>query len=308
MRILVLGAGAVGGYFGGRLHEAGEDVTFLVRSQRKQQLDEAGLVIRSTHGDYQARVKTIVTGEAADPFDVVLFSVKAYHLEQSFIDLEPYVSEKTMVIPLLNGITHLARLDEVFGKERVLGGLCFIETTLNEAGEIEQFSDQHDLVFGERDGSTSKRVERFQSAIHKTKVNGSKSDKIKVAMWQKYLFLSVFSGITSLMGESIGPIREVPGGRETIQELVSEVAIVAHSQEPELNEGVADITFSILDNLSGSMKSSMLRDIEKKGEVEADHLHGALLKMAPEGAELPRLTAVYAFLKVYEGKRQQGRL
>ncbi|SFS77077.1 ketopantoate reductase family protein [Marininema halotolerans] len=305
MRILVLGAGAVGGYFGGRLHEAGQDVTFLVRPGRKKQMDEQGLVIHSTHGDYQAKVKTISAGEQAEPFDVVLLSVKAYHLEQSLIDLAPYVGKNTMVIPLLNGVTHLAKLDEAFGEEKVIGGLCFIETTLNEKGEIEQYSEQHDIVFGERDGQRSERVERFKRAFDQAKATGSRSEKIKVSMWQKYLFIAVFSGITSLMGESIGPIREAPGGRETIRELVREVALIAYNQEPELNEGVAEITFSILDHLDASMKASMLRDIEKYGEVEADHLHGSLLKMAPEGVSLPRLTMVYAFLKVYEGKRKQ---
>ncbi|MCK7605433.1 hypothetical protein L3V64_003480 [Geobacillus stearothermophilus] len=138
MRVLVVGAGAVGGYFGGRLLEKGVDVTFLVRERRKRELEERGLVIRSVHGDAVLAPKLIAAGERTEPFDLVVFSNKAYHLAGAIADAKPYVGETTMILPLLNGMAHMDVVRESFGDDKVLGGLCFIETTLNEKGEIVQ--------------------------------------------------------------------------------------------------------------------------------------------------------------------------
>ena len=158
MRVLVVGAGAVGGYFGGRLLEKGVDVTFLVRERRKKQLQERGLVIHSVHGDAVLSPKLLVTGEQAEPFDVVIFSNKAYHLPEAIRDAKPYVGEATMILPLLNGMAHMDMLWKEFGKDNVLGGLCFIEATLNENGEIVQTSASHDVRFGEWSGERTERV------------------------------------------------------------------------------------------------------------------------------------------------------
>ncbi|MFC4076371.1 ketopantoate reductase family protein [Salinithrix halophila] len=303
MRILILGAGAVGGYFGGRLLEKGEDVTFLVRPRRKQQLEESGLVIRSVHGDYKASVKAITSGEDAGTFDAVVLGVKAYHLERSLADLRSYVGEKTLILPLLNGVTHLDRLQEVFKPEQVVGGLCFIETTLNEKGEIEQYSHRHDVYMGELDGSDSERINRLFQVFDGARMTVKKSKCILADMWQKYTFISTFSGITSLMNSSIGPVMAAPGGRETVRRLLDEIVEVARSKEPALDVELAERVFTTLESLEPTMKSSMLRDIEKGGAVEADHLHGSLIHMAPAGTDLPLLKAVYAYLKTYEFHR-----
>lgn len=149
MRILVVGAGAVGGYFGGRLAEKGEDVTFLVRDKREHQLKEHGLHIESVQGDYHYQPKTIKAEEKAEPFDVVILSTKAYHLKGAIDSLNPFVGENTMILPLLNGMSHVDDLIQAFGEEKVIGGLCFVESTLDGSGKVIQTSPIHDLVFGE---------------------------------------------------------------------------------------------------------------------------------------------------------------
>ncbi|OYD07489.1 ketopantoate reductase family protein [Paludifilum halophilum] len=303
-RILVLGAGAVGGYFGGRLLEKGCDVTFLVRPRRKKQLVEQGLVIRSIHGDYRSPVRAITAGEKAGPFDIVLLSVKAYHLEQALPTIRPYVSDQTWILPLLNGIVHLDRLKREFSPDRVLGGLCFIETTLTEQGEVEQYSRRHDLVFGELDRRETDRIRRLEELFRGARIQARASNDILREMWNKYIFISTFSGITSLMNSSIGPVLQSGYGTEITRRLLEEIVRVARGKEPSLHEGTADQTYSTIRHLEPTMKSSMLRDIEKNMPVEADHLHGALIRMAPEGVDLPLLKTVFSFLKTYESRLQ----
>ncbi|MED4202397.1 ketopantoate reductase family protein [Neobacillus mesonae] len=301
MRILVVGAGAVGGYFGGRLLEKGEDVTFLVREGRKKQLAETGLVLESVHGNVTLTPKTILSGEEADPFDLILLSTKAYHLKGAIESFQEYVSEKTAILPLLNGISHYHQLIAEFGEERVLGGLCFIETTLDQEGRIIQTSVKHDLVFGERSGERTERVLKIEDAFSGTKVGYRLSDDISRDLWNKYLFISTMSGITTLMRAPIGPIREQSSGRAVITKLLEEIVFVMkHAGAPFSDDAVAQ-QLNQIDSLGYSMKSSMQRDMEKLSQVEADHLHGYLLDIAnKEKILVPVLEAVYTNLKVYE--------
>lgn len=301
MRILVVGAGAVGGYFGGRLLEKGEDVTFLVREGRKKQLAETGLVLESVHGNVTLTPKTILSGEEADPFDLILLSTKAYHLKGAIESFQEYVSEKTAILPLLNGISHYHQLIAEFGEERVLGGLCFIETTLDQEGRIIQTSAKHDLVFGERSGERTERVLKIEDAFTGTKVGYRLSDDISRDLWNKYLFISTMSGITTLMRAPIGPIREQSSGRAVITKLLEEIVFVMkHAGAPFSDDAVAQ-QLNQIDSLGYSMKSSMQRDMEKLSQVEADHLHGYLLDIAnKEKILVPVLEAVYTNLKVYE--------
>ncbi|AZU60831.1 ketopantoate reductase family protein [Neobacillus mesonae] len=301
MRILVVGAGAVGGYFGGRLLEKGEDVTFLVREGRKKQLAETGLVLESVHGNVTLTPKTILSGEEAGPFDLILLSTKAYHLKGAIESFQEYVSEKTAILPLLNGISHYHQLIAEFGEERVLGGLCFIETTLDQEGRIIQTSAKHDLVFGERSGERTERVLKIEDAFTGTKVGYRLSDNISRDLWNKYLFISTMSGITTLMRAPIGPIREQSSGRAVITKLLEEIVFVMkHAGAPFSDDAVAQ-QLNQIDSLGYSMKSSMQRDMEKLSQVEADHLHGYLLDIAnKEKILVPVLEAVYTNLKVYE--------
>ncbi|MGK5506841.1 2-dehydropantoate 2-reductase [Brevibacillus formosus] len=305
MKVLVLGAGGIGGYFGGRLVESGVDVTFLVRERRYKQLQERGLRIQSVHGDLLLEQPQLIrAGEEAGPFDVVLLSNKAYTLEDSVNAIAPYVGEDTVVIPLLNGIAHMELLWNRFGRERVLGGLCFIETTLNADGDVVQTSPIHDTVFGEWEGGKSERVERIEQAF--SKINGTMraSANIQREAWHKYLFIATFSGITTLMNSAVGPIRDSAWGVELTRQLADEIASVMNALEAPIKPDIVDKQMETFQNQRPQTKSSMLRDMEKGLPVEADHLQGYLLERAEQkGLSTPLLKVVYNNLKVYEQKR-----
>ncbi len=305
MKVLVLGAGGIGGYFGGRLVESGVDVTFLVRERRYKQLQERGLRIQSIHGDLLLEQPQLIqAGEEVGPFDVVLLSNKAYTLEDSVDAIAPYVGEDTVVIPLLNGIAHMELLWNRFGRERVLGGLCFIETTLNADGDVVQTSPIHDTVFGEWEGGKSERVERIEQAF--SKINGTMraSANIQREAWHKYLFIATFSGITTLMNSAVGPIRDSAWGVELTRQLADEIASVMNALEAPIKPDIVDKQMETFLNQRPQTKSSMLRDMEKGLSVEADHLQGYLLERAEQkGLSTPLLKVVYNNLKVYEQKR-----
>lgn len=301
MRILVLGAGGVGGFFGGRLVEKGEDVTFLVRSKRKKQLEERGLVIRSVNGDFSFQPKLITKEDQTAPFDVILFSTKAYHLNEAIQDLKPFVGESTVIIPLLNGIAHVSLLQKEFGEEKVIGGLCFIETTLNDQGEIVQTSAANRLMFGEMKSQDSERIKHISKAFAGTKSSFVLSENITQDMWHKYLFITVMSGVTTLMRAPIGPIRESEGGRDFIQNLFEECMQIMRCIGAPIKDNIVQEHMKIIDKISYNMKSSMQRDMEKGSSIEGTHLQGYLLDVAQQfSIEAPLLGAVYQNLKVYE--------
>jgi 2-dehydropantoate 2-reductase len=301
MRILVVGAGAVGGYFGGRLAEKGEDVTFLVREGRKKQLEKTGLVINSVHGNATLTPKMLVAGEEAGLFDLIILSTKAYHLDGAIASFKQYVSEETAILPLLNGMYHFDRLTEEFGEERILGGLCFIESTLDKDGMVIHTSPKHDIVFGERSGERTERILKIERAFSGTNTGYRLSDNISRDNWNKYLFITAVSGITSLMSSPVGPIREVPSSRATLTLLLKEIASLARLAGAPLREEVETNIMTQIDSLAYLMKSSMQRDMEKSSQVEADHLQGYLLEIAQRNQlAVPILEAVYGNLKVYE--------
>lgn len=301
MRVLVVGAGAVGGYFGGRLLENGTDVTFLVREKRQAQIQEYGLKIDSVHGDAFFHPKTIVSGEEAEPFDLILLSTKAYHLNGAIADFRQYVTESTVIMPLLNGILHFGILAEEFGEEKVIGGLCFVESTLGQNGEIIQTSPTHDLVFGERSGEKTERILKIAESFKGANANFRLSEDINRDLWQKYLFISTMSGITTLMRSPIGPIREQKSGRGTISRLLKEIIAVMKRADAPLVANAEEVVMKQMDGLGFEMKSSMQRDMEKSLPVEADHLHRFLLELAgKEQISAPVLEAIYANLKIYE--------
>ena len=309
MKILIVGAGAIGGYFGGRLLEKGEDVTFLVREKRQQLLRSNGLVVESIHGDMRfAEPKTILAGENTEPYDVILVSTKSYHLDGAVESIQPYVGNETMVLPLLNGIAHLDVLTEAFGAEKVIGGLCFIETTLTQDGKIVQTSPIHDLVFGERNGEKTERILQLEEAFSGTKASFRLSEKIEQEMWHKYLFITSLSGITSLFRSPIGPIRDQEHGWKTIESLVHETAEIMDKIDAPLAAGAMDGILGRMKEIGHGMKSSLQRDMEKSLLTEADHLFGYLLEKAEQsGLTAPILSAIYANVKIYESELGAGK-
>ncbi|MFY0544372.1 ketopantoate reductase family protein [Brevibacillus sp. H7] len=305
MKVLVLGAGAVGGYFGARLWEKGADVTFLVRENRRRQLLERGLRVNSIHGDIHMEApKLISAGERVEKYDVILLSNKAYHLADSIASIADYVGSETVVLPLLNGMAHMEQLQARFGAERVLGGLCFIESTLNEHGDVIQTSPTHEAVYGEWEGGRSARIDELDRVFSGAKATIRVSENIQRDMWHKYLFITTLSGMTTLMNAAVGPIRDAQFGMELTRQLAEEIALVMRTLQAPIDEDIVDKQMKVFMNQGYSMKSSMLRDMEKGLPVEADHLQGWLLSHAEKhGLSTPLLKIVYNNLKVYEIKR-----
>lgn len=301
MKILIVGAGGIGGYFGARLMETGQDVTFLVRSRRKAQLEQTGLNIKSVNGDVKLVPKLITAQQQEEQFDLVILTVKSYQLEDAIEDIRPFVGVDGMILPLLNGISHVDDLVAAFGEERVLGGLCFIETTLDENGTIVQTSPMNQLVFGERSGKETGRILEVQRAFEGTKADFSLSANIEQDMWHKYLFITAMSGITAAMESPIGPIRDLESGQRTIAALLQELVSVMKAIGAPVKETIAEDQLAKINSLQPGMKSSMQRDMEKGQAIEADHLQGYLLeKAAAEKIAVPVLDAIYTKLKLYE--------
>lgn len=305
MKILVVGAGAIGGYFGGRLAEKGEDVTFLVRENRKKQLTKTGLKIKSVNGDVELSPQLLIAGETEEKFDVVLVSTKSYQLTAAMEDIQLHIKEDGIILPLLNGVSHMDELIEAFGEEKVIGGLCFIESTLNENGVIVQTSPIHQLVFGERTREETTRIKRLKSIFEDTKADFILSEDINQDMWHKYVFITAMSGLTSLMESPIGPIRNLESGQRVILEFLNEITLIMKKIDAPIKDDIVDIQYKRINEMNESMKSSMQRDMEKSMPLEAEHLQGYLLGKAREhNLEVPILDIIYTKLALYEKLRK----
>src|SRR5215471_9258092 len=230
MRVLVVGAGAIGGYFGGRMLQAGRDVTFLVRPKRAGELAAAGLVIKSPNGDVTLKnPPTVQADTLKDKFDVVLLSCKAYDLQDAIKSFAPAVGDKTAIIPLLNGMLHLDMLDSKFGRERVLGGLCAIAVTLNDKREVVQLQPMQSLTFGERDGKTSERV-RAIAEVFAGVSGATTSEHVMQDMWEKWVFLAAIAASTCLIRAPVGMILAAPGGKDFMLGILDECKAVATAE------------------------------------------------------------------------------
>lgn len=302
MKILVVGAGAIGGYFGGRLLEKGQNVTFLVRQNRKAMLEKTGLQIESINGNAKLVPRLITINDIGETFDLILISTKSYHLAQAIEHVRPFVKKETIILPLLNGIAHLDQLIEAFGENAVIGGLCFIETTLDEHGTILQKSPGHQLIYGERSGELTPRIEKLKEVFNGANASFKLSTQITQDMWHKYLFITALSGITALMETPIGPIMELETGRHTVKSFLEELAAIMRKMKAPITETITTELFNKVSVMNYDMKSSMQRDLEKSLPLEADHLQGYLLEHA-HGMPVPILKTIYTKLKIYENNR-----
>jgi 2-dehydropantoate 2-reductase len=305
MRVLVVGAGAIGGYFGGRLLAAGRDVTFLVRPRRAAELANAGLVIKSPNGDVTLKnPPTVQAGKFSEKFDVVLLSCKAFDLDDAIQSFAPAVGPRTSIIPLLNGMLHLDALDDKFGSERVLGGLCAIAATLNEAREVVQLNPMQSLNFGERDGRLSDRVRAIAEVTASGKFGSVASENIVQEMWEKWVFLASLAASTCLMRTSVGNILAVPGGKDFILGVLDECSEVASAEGHAPSGPFFQRTRGMLTAEGSQITASMFRDIKAGAPVEADHVIGDLIARGDAAkVPVPRLRIAYTHLKAYEKQR-----
>ena len=308
MKILVLGAGGIGGYFGGRLAQAGADVTFLVRPRRREQLARAGLVVESPKGDFRIPAKTVLAEEAKAVYDLVLFTCKAYDLE-SAMNAVAGAMKKAVLVPMLNGIAHLEKLDARFGAKNVMGGTCQINVMLRPDGTVYHADPLQRIIFGERDKSRSARADAFAAELGKTPVDWSLSPDIELEMWEKIVFLCALATCTCLFRGNVREIMAAPGGREAMQRaLDANVEIARKEGHAPRAEPIERARARLMDP-EGTWSASMLRDLEGGGQVEADHIVGWMLERARRhGVDDAMLSVAFTHLKTYENRRKAQRL
>jgi len=302
MRMLVVGAGSTGGFFGTRLVQAGRDVTFLVRPGRAARLRERGLRLKSPYGDAVVQPKLVAAGEIDGPYDAVLLTVKSFALEAALEDFAPAVGKGTIILPVLNGMRHMDRLAARFGRNSVGGCAAKVAATLDEEGSIVQLAPFQEIAYGEMDGSRSSRIMAVDEFMRGASFEARLSANIALEMWEKWALLATLGGATCLMRGNLGEIEASPGGSEFLSRFFEEVVSVIGTVGMRLEPAFLAQTRTLLAAAKGSpLTSSMYRDLLAQRPIEADQIVGDLLARA-RGTPLPTplLAAAYTHLGVYQ--------
>ncbi len=299
MKILVLGAGAVGGYFGGRMAEKGMDVTFLVREKKKQQLRQNGLVIKSPKGDFSIQPNLITMNKVESIFDIILFTNKAYDLDE-ILQLTFPVKDGAIVIPLLNGYSHMEKLRNKFPNARVFGGIAHIFSTLSKEGEIHHFNDIHSLTFGHLSNTDETDGRKFFYACSSANFTLKYSDNINVDLWHKWILIATVAGATTLFNATIGEIASTEHGRSFINALHDECISIAKSEKIEVNADELTQQGQFLSDKKSTWNSSMRRDMLNNSKIECVHIFLELIKIADKKNVLcPSLKTVMINGEIY---------
>lgn len=307
MTILVVGAGATGGYFGARLAQAGRDVTFLVRPRRAEQLRERGLRITGPGADLdESRVVAprLVTADQLSGFaDIVLVSVKATALESAISDFAPAVGPRTAVIPFLNGMAHLAVLTKRFGEPTVLGGVVIVAAQLSEAGDILKLGPTASMTIGTQDGVRSERLESAYDQLAGAGFDASISDDIVSQMWAKWVFIATIGALTGLMRGTVGDIVAVPGGVELGPAILAEAAAVAAAAGyPVPTDRLAQIRQTVTEDGS-PVTASISRDVAEGKPAEVEAMLGDLTRRGAElGVPTPLMDLATMNLRIYNNE------
>ena len=301
MRILVVGAGSTGGYFGGRLAQAGRDVTFLVRPGRAAKLQADGLQIVSPHGDVTLTPQWVTADALREPFDVILLTVKAFSLEAALNDLTPAVGPSTMILPVLNGMKHVDMIIDRFGKAALVGCVCKVATIIDESGRIIQLMKLQDLAYGELSGEPSARTAQLDAIMQNAGFDARLSHSIEREMWEKWILLATIGGITCLMRGNVGQIEAAPGGADFALQFLAECVATATASGHPPSAAFLMATQALVTAKGSTQTSSMYRDLEGGKRVEADQIIGDLLTRAQRlQVPAPLLSAAYTHLSIYQ--------
>jgi 2-dehydropantoate 2-reductase len=304
MRILVLGAGAVGGYFGGRLAEAGRDVTFLVRPARSALLAEHGLVVASPLGDFTLRPQLVTADTLTSPFDLIILTAKHYDLDQAIAAIRPAVGPRTAVLPLLNGLVHLDRLADAFGAAAVLGGVAYVGASLQPDGSIRHHNRLSGIAFGDRSGGIGERVQAIAAEFAGSKVDAPGSADVMLDMWEKFVMITTMAGMNCLMRGTIGDIVATEDGAMLIRQFFAENQAVATAAGFAPRPAYCEQILAMLTAPGSVNNASMHHDLAHGSRTEAEWIVGDMRRRAIAlGAATPLLRAAYAHLQVYENHR-----
>ncbi len=306
MRLLFLGAGGTGGYFGGRASQAGADVTFLVRPARAALLREQGLRIESPRGNATVTPKIVTQAELKGPYDVVVLSCKAYDLDSAIEAIRPAVGPDTVILPIMNGVLQYEVLDREFGAHRVLGGLCQINATLGAQGEVLHLGQHANIVFGERAGDPrSARCVALEAALTGGEYTHVLSENIYQDIWEKYVFLSTLAAATCLMRGTVGQIASTDHGVDFLRGLLGETQAVAAASGHAVRPQADAMALKVFSDPTQPMTASMFRDLRQGLSVEADHIVGDMVHRAKTlGVDATYLRVAYTHLQVYQAQRK----
>ena len=280
MRILVMGSGGVGGYFGGLLARSGEEVAFVARGAHLAALQSRGLRIRSVHGDFDVAARAMQDPAELGAADLILFCVKAYDSETAANQLRPALGGRTVVLSLQNGVNAVERLEPFFGKGNVLPGAVYVDASIAAPGVIEQRSAFRRIVLGEAKGPASQRVERIADALRRAGAEVEARDDMMAALWEKYHYICALSGMTGATRSSIGPILACPDTRELFDDAVREVYAVCLAEGISIDAGIVDRTLAMARHARPGTKSSLLHDLEQGKPLEVEILSGYLARRA----------------------------
>ncbi|MEG3133614.1 ketopantoate reductase family protein [Rouxiella sp. T17] len=310
MRILVVGAGATGGYYGARLTQAGNDVTFLVREKRAAALRKSGLQVQTPEGIFSVQPQLLLASELASqpaskviiqPFDLIILTVKGFSLEAVLEEFAPVVGEQTLILPVLNGMNHLEIIQQRFGKHRALGGLCRINATLDEHGQVHQMTALEELIYGEVSGETTERITKVHEALQVAGITARLSKNIVSEMWEKWLFLASVGGIACLMRGNMGQVSRAAGGLEFIRAFVEEVVSIVVAGGYQERPQVKANTIKELSNPESVQTTSMYRDMIQGLPVEAKQILGDLVEISKRAVlSTPLMNAAYTHMSVYQ--------
>ncbi|WP_273835268.1 ketopantoate reductase family protein [Guptibacillus sedimenti] len=302
MNIIIIGAGALGTYFGARWIESGANVSFFVREGRKKQIEREGLQVTSVKGDTRISSPTLLTNpsQASAP-NLVLLGVKGYHLDETIPVLKEFVAKGAKVLPILNGIEHISILKEELGEEAVLGGLSYIIATLDNRGHVHHTSELHELIFGPLHPSQKEICATLNEINERANFNSQLTSTIEEEMWKKYMFISAMSGITTAGDIHTGTIRAIPETLKLVENVMMEIKTLASYYDVHINQEDIDRRMKSFHSLPYEATSSMHQDKRKKNNLEVEHLQGGALRLAEKvELKLPYTETLYRLIKPYE--------
>lgn len=308
MRFTIFGTGGVGGYFGGKLARAGEDVTFIARGGHLLAIQQAGLSVESIGGDFLVHpAKATDLPQSIGVVDVIILAVKSWQLEDAVIQMKPLVGDDTVIVPLMNGVEHMETLVNAFGWEHVLGGVCRISAFISEAGHIKHVGIDPFISFGEWNGKNSERVSRLYDAFKNISgITSQVNENIELAMWEKYLLISAFSGVGAVTRAPVGVFRSIPETRAMFRRALEEVALVANSRGVALTENSVQIVMDRIDQTQPDTMASMQKDVLAGRPSELEAQTGALVRMAHAAdVSVPTHEFIYASLLPMEKKARE---
>ncbi|WP_239615742.1 ketopantoate reductase family protein [Cohnella mopanensis] len=303
MKVVIVGAGAIGGFIAARMLEAGIDVTLMVREGRKRWLEENGLCVKSPIGDYRGHPPLLTSGQSGGPFDLAILASKAYGLTEALAQLRPYLHPRSVILPYLNGIKHMEQILDSYPGQPLLGGVARIEATLGDDGAIRHLAPYHSFTYGNYRNFTYNEYENVRAVLSTAPLFTEKSD-IERDLWEKYAFINVLSGLTTLFQAPVGDIREAPGGMDTFRRVFNETAEVIRQAGGSLNDDYVEKQLLMVSKMSAGSTSSMLRDLTQGLPTESAHIQGYLVELARRyQCSVPLLEAIYQRLAIYEKSR-----